>query len=134
MLKKLMLFSMLFVPCLAFAQAAGAPAPVAIPSWIVDVLTWLQAVPKIGPIVVAVVSVLGIVASVMTVLSTFLLGIKASIQGVASLAGLSSFIDKVEAIYQKIAPYFQYLSMYNAQKSQAVASTVATPAASPDTK
>lgn len=117
-MKKIMVaLGLILLPVMALAQAAAvAVAPYQPPQWIQDVMNWLQALPKVGPIVALVIMVLGTVATVMTLLSTFLLGVKASIQGVAKLAGLVAVIDKVEAVYQKIAPYVQYLSMYNAKK------------------
>lgn len=117
-MKKIMVaLGLILLPVMALAQAAAvAVVPYQPPQWIQDVMNWLQALPKVGPIVALVIMVLGTVATVMTLLSTFLLGVKASIQGVAKLAGLVAVIDKVEAVYQKIAPYVQYLSMYNAKK------------------
>lgn len=120
---KRFLFALMFLfPVMVLAQAASpAPGAVAVyvpPSWLTDILTWVQGLPKVGPIVLAVLTLLGMVCTLMTLLSTFLLSVKASIQGVAKLAGAVAVIDKVEAVYQKIAPYVQYLSMYNVQKKQ----------------
>lgn len=132
------LFSILFLmPVLAMAQVATSPAPVASPAqvvattvatvvtnpqpaWappqmVIDILNWVQNVPGVGPWVVKILMILATIATLMTVLATFLMGIKSSIQGIAKLAGLVTVIDAVENFYQKVAPYVQYLSMYNAK-------------------
>lgn len=106
-------------PTAALAQIVQQAAPVAPytpPVWIEQVLTWISTLPKVGPIVMLILTVLAVVCTLMTALATFLLTVKASIQGIAKLSGAVALIDKVEAVYQKIAPYVMYLSMYNAPK------------------
>lgn len=127
MKKFFMLLTILMVPCLALAQAATPPAAYAPPQWLTDVLTWVQGIPKVGPIVIMVLTGLSVVATLMTLLSTFLVSVKASIQGVAKLSGAVTVIDTVESIYQKIAPYVMFLSMYNVQKKDSDSSAT-TPA------
>lgn len=120
-MKRLLAFAlMLFMPVMVFAQVAAAPGATAQyvpPVWLTAALTYVQGLPKVGPIVLMVLTAVAVVCTLMTALATFLLSVKASIQGIAKLAGAVTVIDTVEAWYQKIAPYVMYLSMYNVQKA-----------------
>lgn len=133
MRKILSFFAMvLFMPALAFAQAAAAPVQTATvyvpPQWLVDILTWVQALPKVGPVVIIVLTAISVLATVMTVVSGFLEGIIKATSGIAALAGLDKFAQSLLDFYKKIEPYVKYLSMFNVQKAAATASPQDPPA------
>lgn len=97
--------------------AAEAPADdVEIPSWVAPIVTWLQTVPTVGPILIEVLKWLGIVAAVLTALATLMQALAAAFVGVAKMAGFVEFANKAKAFLDKILAYVKYFSMFNVQK------------------
>jgi hypothetical protein len=113
-MKSLFFLIALFVPVFAFADAAQAPAWLP-PQWLQDVLTWAQGLPTVGPFLVKGLMILSVVATVMTVVASAFFAIMKSLSKVLDSTKLSALSDKVDAVYEKIAPYLQYLSIYNAK-------------------
>lgn len=99
------------------AYAQDVPVEVTeVPAWLSDVLVWVSAIPKVGPIFVEVVKWLGVIASVFTALSICIQAILAVPMIMAKWAGAHEFSEKVKALNDKIQPYLKYLSIFNVQK------------------
>lgn len=107
---------MLFLTCSGFAYAQdGAPVNEA-PAWLLDFLTYIATIPKVGPILVEIAKWLGVLASVFTALSLALTVILKIPEITARWAGASEFADKIKAFHDKIQPWLKYLSIFNVQK------------------
>lgn len=106
------------------AVEAPAEAPAApevgvtdeIPSWIAPVVMWLQGVPTVGPILVEVLKWLGLLAAVLTALSTFMMALSKAVVGVAGMAGFVAFAEKAQKFFDVALKYAKYFSMFNVQK------------------
>lgn len=107
----------LFMSALAFA--AVDPAQVVSPDAVNAVLAFIGAIPKVGPIIVTVVSWLGLIAGVLTVLSAAVQAFLSLPEIVARWAGAHDLANKISAISGTVLPWLKYLSMFNVQKKQA---------------
>jgi hypothetical protein len=148
-MRKALFFALLLFPVLVLAQAAS-PTPAAAvsqavnalpvwapPQWVIDILTWVQTLPVVGPYVVKGLSWLTTLCMLATVLATFVMGLLKGLSGSANLvsaipalAKLSPIADKIDSLYEKVVPYLQYFSMYNSNLAN---KTPPTPSASPTT-
>lgn len=99
---------------LVYAQAE-APVNEA-PVWLLEFLTYISTIPKVGPVLVEVAKWLGVLASVFTALSLTLTVILKIPEITARWAGASEIADKIKALHDKIQPWLKYLSIFNVQK------------------
>lgn len=112
------LFALLIFLLPTFAVAQTATQTVSpIPSWVLDLLTYLQALPTVGPVLVTALNVLAVVAVVMTALAGCLQAVVTALAGVSSLAGAETVAQKLLGWYNDIEPYLKYFSMFNVQKT-----------------
>lgn len=109
-------------------QAVVAPlpdtAPPALhlpPPWLAKALDVASSVPIVGPIVVTAAKWLGVVASLATLLVTFLLGLIRVLGPVLNLAKLASIAAAIQAFENGTIMYWlKFFSMYNAKKPDGV--------------
>ena len=101
---------------LVYAQA-DVPVNEA-PAWLLEFLTYIATIPKVGPILVEVAKWLGVLASVFTALSISITAILKIPEIVARWSGASDFADKLKAFHDKIQPWLKYLSIFNVQKKK----------------
>lgn len=96
--------------------AFGEAAPTEVPSWLQFAMDMLVAVPVVGPVILAALKYLGVLAAVMTALSTGLMVIAKALQATGQALGLVEFSKKVDEFYRAVYPYVAWLSVYNAKK------------------
>jgi hypothetical protein len=112
-------FYIFAVLCLFGASMAFADDAVAIPAgleWLTPVMSFLMTIPAVGAILAKVFPIIAIVAGVFTYLSVAAMGIFRLPAVLAQWAGAQGAADKLNALHDKIAPWLQYLSMFNVQK------------------
>ena len=118
--KFLLVVMLLALPFLVLAQTAAPVVPVEPPAWmppqwLVSVLEWVQKLPKVGPVVVQILMWLSVVAVVLTAIHTAMLAVLKGLTPVLNMVKLEGLAKKINDLYEKVAPYIKYLSMYNAQ-------------------
>lgn len=111
-MKKAVAVALVLVPAFVFAEEA----PTDVPAWLQMVMDFIVAIPGVGPIVLEVLKWLGVVASVMTALSTALMAVSEALKKVGIALGFSEFAAKIDELYKKIWPYIAWLSIYNNKK------------------
>lgn len=104
-------------PLVASPQVVAVAEPAAPPKWAADLLVSVQNFPVIGPIVSKAILYVGIVSSILTALVACVLTILSALSGALNLAGLASFVAKIQDFKNgKIMYWLTYLSMFNAKK------------------
>lgn len=106
-------FLMIAVMLSATVCFADASEP-QLPTWIGDSIRFLENVPKVGHIIVLLLSIIAVAATILTPLTGFLMAVEKA-TGWAEL-------DKVNAFLNKIIPYVSMFS--NLPPSPAVAATI----------
>lgn len=84
--------------------------------WLGAVVTFLSAVPYIGPVIVAVLKWVGLIASIATALSVLAQAILVIPEIVAKWAGATEVSAQIKKYSDLILPYLKYLSIFNVQK------------------
>ena len=83
------------------------------PSWLQGVILWVKAIPALGPAFVQVSLWAGVIATILTHLSMFLLGLEKAFDRIASISPKLQFLgtaaDKISFLNQ----YVKYFSMLN---------------------
>jgi hypothetical protein len=125
-MKTLILTMCLMLGYMAFAQDLAIPLPVAAPvvsvpseppAWIGTALAIISSLPVVGPYVAIAAQWLGVVASVMTLLVTALVGILKALSLVLKAAKMADLAVKISALLDHPVMYWlKYFSMYNAKK------------------
>lgn len=105
------------IPSLAFAVDAQELAP---PDTVVNIMTFLQQLPYVGPYIFLVLKWVAIIAPVMTALSYVVQVILAIPELAARYSGAPAMADKIKYWADKINYYVKFLSIRNAQKSDKV--------------
>ena len=136
---KLVLIAFMLFSGVAFAQNALVAAPVAPaapiaqasqpdpvmvkdvsvapPNWMQDVMVSIKSLPMVGPIAVKVLNWLGVLVSILTALSAFMMIAIQALSSVMNVAQLSDLASKIKGFQDgKLMYYLKYLSMFNAQK------------------
>lgn len=111
---------LLIIILMPFAALAETGDPAVDYPWLAGLLAVLQSVPAVGKVLGVLVSVLMVVSSLMTVLGAALDGIAKALSGVLNMVGLQGAADKIIALHAKLAPWVKFLSMYNVQKKPPV--------------
>lgn len=117
----------LLVCVVAFGQEAAQvvqeavavqPAPVQeVPAWLDKIISILQGIPVIGPVVTEILKYLGVFAVITTSLTAFLMTALRALVSVFNLAKLVELASKVKAFEDsKVMYYLKYLSLFNATK------------------
>lgn len=113
----LLLFSLLCVCSMAFAQeSAPVLQELAPPEWLGAVVSFAQALPYIGPVVLFIVKWAGLVAGVMTALVVLVQSLSLAFQAAGILLGFDKFAQAVKKYGDIAVHYLKLLSMFNAQK------------------
>lgn len=86
------------------------------PVWFEKFMAFLSTLPKVGPVLEKVLLILGVISSVLTIVSTAFVAVGKSLVGVLKLAKFEEIALKVEHYGKLAAPYLKYLSMYNVKK------------------
>jgi hypothetical protein len=106
-------------PVAAVAAAPAAPSAVdqavAPPGWLKAVIAYAVAVPTIGPIVVEILKWIGVLASLLTALSSLLIATNKAFEAAGKVWGEFS---KVKAFLDKAIYYVGYLSVFNVRKDE----------------
>lgn len=99
----------------AFADDVAAQAPAGF-EFLNALLPMLIAIPKIGPVLIWIFKVVGILASVMTAVSIFVASMLKIPEIAARLGGAKELADKFAKVYDKVMPWLMYLSIFNVKK------------------
>lgn len=91
-----------------------------VPGYLKGAMDFLVSLPYVGPVLIIVLKWTGLVAAVMTGLSTMVMGIANALKVIGYTMGFVTFAEKVDGIYKKVWPYIAFLSMYNVPKSSKV--------------
>lgn len=87
------------------------------PTWLAKAMDVVSSMPVVGPIVVEVAKWLGVIASILTILVTALLGVLRVLITSANLLKLASLAAKIEALMNGPLMYWlKFFSVYNAKK------------------
>lgn len=117
----LILMLVLFFSIRAVAQSdeAALNAVETPPDWLVDLLEKVYEFPVVGPIIVKVGQWFGVIVTILTSLTAFLIGAVKALQKVLSLAGLLKAADWLAAFEKgKVMYWLKYGSaLFNAKKS-----------------
>jgi hypothetical protein len=111
-MKKLLPILLLF-PVLAFADEVPNVLP---PDIILQLLSFLQAVPYVGPVLVVALKWVAIIAPLMTALSICVQAVLSVPEVVARFQGAHELADKIKYWSDKVVYWLSYLSIRNAQK------------------
>lgn len=103
------------VPTLA--AAAVSVTPPAGFEWLVPVLAFLQSIPGAGPVVVTVLHVLGVAATLFTLISVFFTGAAKAVESLSFALGFVGFAASVKAFYDKVYPWVAYFSVFNVPRA-----------------
>lgn len=113
----LFLITSLFVTAMALADdASAALAPPPGLEWVPSVLAFVQGLPKVGPIVAAIIKYLGAVAALMTVLAGAFRQTSLILSKSLGWMGMDAASAKVQAFCDKVYPILAWLGMQNVQK------------------
>lgn len=107
----------------ATAAAASAATP---PEWLSAVLDLVVSIPVVGPIVVTALKYVGLVAALLTALTTFVHSVSTAVAAVFQAAGLGNVAQKLLKLRDTVYPYLAYLSVYNVQKQAKPSDTTVT--------
>lgn len=117
---KFKLLFLVLLACFFSAVALAADAdPNQAPEWLAMVLSFLQTVPYVGPYLVTVLKWLGVLASVMTAVSTAAMIALKALEGAVVWAGWAKGEAAVEWLQKNVLPKLQWFSVYNVQKKPA---------------
>lgn len=98
-------------------EVSKVPMP---PSWLETVMGVAMKIPIVGPLLLQVMQWLGLIASVLTVLVTALMGAIQALNVILKWAKLTDLAVKVIAFQNSPIMYWlKYLSIYNAKKEVA---------------
>lgn len=140
-MKKIFWLMILLFPVMVLAQVAGSPTPSptpavlqvvngavsvpawAPPTWVIEVLTWIQSMPTVGPFVVKILAWIATIAMVATILCTAVMGILKTLSAGFGLAKLGAVAAQIDGFYEKVVPYLKFFSIYNAQFKQSQGSS-----------
>ncbi len=111
-MKKLLPLLLLF-PVLALADDVPNVLP---PDIIVQLLTFLQSVPYVGPVLVVALKWVAIVAPIMTALSLCVQAVLAIPEVAARFSGAHELGDKIKYWSDKVVYWLSYFSIRNAKK------------------
>jgi hypothetical protein len=93
--------------------------PAAPPAWAQDLMMTAQKLPVVGPIVSKTLLILGIVSSILTMLSAFLMSVIALLSGAFSYAGLAATAARIQAFQSsKFMYWIKFFSLFNAKKAE----------------
>ena len=95
------------------------PESAAPPEWLSGAIDKASSVPVIGPYVITIAKYLGVLASIVTLLVTFLIGAIKVLMPVLNLVNLeraAAFLFRFQT--SKIMYYLKFFSMYNAKKKE----------------
>lgn len=91
--------------------------PAAPPQWAQDLVTFVESLPMVGPIVAKVLVYLGILVSIMTVIVTMLTGILGTLSGISNYAGFTAIVAALTAFQNgPIMYWLKFFSAFNAKK------------------
>jgi hypothetical protein len=103
------------------APEAASPYP----AWLAPVIVQAEAMPSIGASVQTCMAWAGAISGIATGFSVFLMVLFGSLAGVTHAAGFTAFSTKVQAWEAKVMPWVKYWSMFNVQKPQPPAPSLA---------
>lgn len=115
-MKLFLLLIMSLLLCLAAFPAMAQDAAQVAPVWLGGVVAFLMGIPSVGPILVKILSVIGIVCAFFTALSTFLQAVLIIPEIGLKIAGAKGLSEKIKSFSDKVLPILKYLSIYNVQK------------------
>lgn len=97
------------------APVVALPAVVQPPDWLTKTLELVSSLPYVGPVVVEIAKWLGVLASVLTILVTALLGILKALALVLPAVRLANLVEVVVALQNsKVMYWLKFFSVYNA--------------------
>lgn len=113
----MMIFLTVLLTCgMAFAQEAATALQPDLP-WMKEVLTFLQAIPVVGPYVKIAVEAMAAIAVFTTALAGFLKAVL-SISIVATQKFAPGLALSIKNFEERVLPWIKYLSMMNADKKE----------------
>ena len=87
-----------------------------VPAWFDMVMKMVLSVPYVGPFLMSCLKYIGIVAAVMTAISSSFMLVSKSLEKLALGTGFVAIADKIKKVYDLIFPWVGYLSIYNVPK------------------
>jgi hypothetical protein len=87
-----------------------------IPDWLRMIVTFVIGFPYVGPIVVEVLKWVGVIAAVMTGISSTVAAVLVALQKIGKATGFEAFAAWVQKMYDTVWPYIAWLSIYNVQR------------------
>jgi hypothetical protein len=104
------------LPPVVITPEAAAQEALEPPKWLEKAVSHAMTLPIVGPVLVEIMKWLGMIAAVMTALATAFMAVAKALSAVLKGMKLIELAVKVEALYTRVAPWLQFLSMYNVQK------------------
>lgn len=103
---------------MVMAPAVVAVAePAAPPAWAQDLMVSAQKLPVIGPVVTKATLYLGILSSLLTLFTSFIIAGAAALSGAFNYAGLTKAVAAITAFQNgKFMYYIKFFSLFNAKK------------------
>lgn len=99
----------------------GAESDVAeVPAFLKTAMDFLTTLPYVGPLVLSLLKWTGVVAAVMTGISTMVMGVANALKVIGVAMGFQGFAEKVDGAYKAIWPWIAFLSMYNVPKNKLI--------------
>lgn len=124
-MKKYSVFIFTLIMLLGFSVFAQDASPVIEqpPQWLVNALEFLNKAPIVGPYMVKIAQWFGVVVTIVTALTAFVLTSLNALKGVLNLSGLVNAALAVEAFKSgKIMYWLKYVSaLFNASKKNETA-------------
>ena len=112
----------LAMSCLYAVAAFSADGPVnpilyeEVPIWLKPVMDFLIALPYVGPVLVEILTWVGVVAALTTGVASLFAGVAQSLEKLGKLMGLVKFAEGVQGFYDKVWPWVAWFSVYNVPK------------------
>lgn len=100
----------------AFAGDMVIPAEAAPPAWFMPVVNLVVGLPYVGPYLLVAIKYLGLLASVLTILSATVQALLILPEVAARFMGAPKLADQIKSVSDVVLPYLKYFSMYNVQK------------------
>ena len=92
----------------------GADAATAdVPTWLKQTMDLLVTLPYAGPVILTVLKYVGVIAAVMTGISTTVMVVATALKLNGQLLGFQTFAAVVDSAYKALWPYIAFLSVYN---------------------
>lgn len=99
------------------AAKVAVSEPAAPPVWAQDLMVTAEKLPVVGPLVSKALLYLGVLSSILTMLTAFLISALAAVGGALNYAGLARAAQAIAAFQNgKVMYWIKFFSLFNARK------------------